>query len=323
LRPLFSIFVLAHYRNEPDDLGRIADAPHHSIRALRLKKSGKIVAAVQLAEEGNIPDDMINELLEGGSIAGNIIPDRLLKHLRIKEFGKGVGWRIVRIAVHIDAQGKGIGSYLLQEVIKEARERGYDWVGAGFGITRELLNYWIKNGFYVLHMSPDRNPVSGEYTTLVIYPISDKWKKLVRRCSSEFTVKFLESLHAVYKDFEVDAAYLMLSTQLRNSDFASRILLTDIQLERLKMYVKGIMTFESVCDAVTLLCKKYALAGFFNRLNEVEGIVVISRVFQGRSWDNIYEELKIGKVKATNILRVAVSKMLKDIYGIEVEPPKP
>ena len=322
LRSIFGIFVLAHYRNEPDDLGRIADAPHHSIRALRLKRSGKIVAAVQLAEEGRIPDDMIKELLRGGSIAGNIIPDRLLKHLRLKEFGKGIGWRIVRIAVHIDAQGKGIGSYLLQEVIKEAKERGYDWVGAGFGITKELLNFWVKNGFYVLHLSPDRNPVSGEYTTLVIYPLSDKWKKLVEVSLKEFTVKFIESLHAVYRDFEADAAYLMFSKLLKNIDYSESIELSEIQLERLKMYVSGIMTFESVCDAVTLLSKKYFLKGLANKLEEVEGLITIMRVFQGRSWDDIYEELKIGKVKATNLLRVAVSKMLKDIYGIEVEPPK-
>ena len=322
LRSVFSIFVLAHYRNEPDDLGRIADAPHHSVRALRLKKSGKIVAAVQLAEEGNIPDDIIDELLRGGSIAGNIIPDRLLKHLRIKEFGKGLGWRIVRIAVHIDAQDRGIGSYILNEVIKEAKERGYDWVGAGFGVTKELLNFWIKNGFKVLHMSPDRNPVSGEYTTLVVYPISSKWRKLVERGSEEFAVKFIESLHAVYWDFEVDAAYLMFTKQLKNERYAESIELSDIQLERLKIYVPGIMTFESVCDAVTLLTKKYFLKGLASKLTPVEGMVVIARVLQGRLWDVIYEEIKVGKNKATNILRVAVSKMLRDLYGIEVEPPQ-
>ena len=322
LRSIFSIFVLAHYRNEPDDLGRIADAPHHSIRALRLRKSGKIVAAVQLAEEGRIPDDMIKELLRGGSIAGNIIPDRLLKHLRLKEFGKGIGWRIVRIAVHIDAQGRGIGSYLLREIIKEAKEKGYDWVGAGFGITKELLNFWVKNGFYVLHLSPDRNPVSGEYTTLVLYPLSEKWRKLVDVSLKEFTVKFVESLHAVYRDFEADAAYLMFSRLLRNMDYSDSIELSEIQLERLKMYVSGIMTFESVCDAVTLLSKKYFLKGLASRLKEIEGLITIMRVFQGRSWDDIYEELKVSKVKATNLLRVAVSKMLKDMYNVEVEPPK-
>ncbi|MCC6014685.1 MAG: GNAT family N-acetyltransferase, partial [Desulfurococcaceae archaeon] len=53
LRQLFGIYVLAHYRNEPDDLGMIADAPHHSVRAAILR-NGKVVGAVQLAEEGGL-----------------------------------------------------------------------------------------------------------------------------------------------------------------------------------------------------------------------------------------------------------------------------
>ncbi|MCD6428835.1 MAG: tRNA(Met) cytidine acetyltransferase [Desulfurococcales archaeon] len=322
LRSLFGIYVLAHYRNEPDDLARIADAPHHSIRALKLKKSGKIVAAVQLAEEGRIPDNLIDELLVGGKIPGNIIPDRLLKHLRVREFGRGIGWRIVRIAVHIDVQGKGIGSYLLKKIIEEAVERGYDWVGAGFGVSKELVNFWLKNGFSVLHISPDRNPVSGEYTALVIYPLSRKWRKLVELGNNEFSVKFIESLHAVYYDFEPDTAYTMIKRQLRNEEYASKIDLTPIQLERLKVYVSGIMTFESVCDAVSLLLKKYILMGLGSELSEEEGIVTVARVLQGWSWDKIFEEYRIGKVRATNMLRQIVSKMLERIYSIHVKPPE-
>ncbi|RLG81404.1 MAG: tRNA(Met) cytidine acetyltransferase [Thermoprotei archaeon] len=313
LRPLFGIFVLAHYRNEPDDLGRIADAPHHSIRALRLRGTGKVVAVAQLAEEGGIPDDIIEELLKGGNIPGNIIPDRLLKHLRNREYGRGVGWRVVRIAVHINAQGMGIGSYFLERIVSEASERGYDWVGAGFGVTTELLNFWLKNGFRVLHVSPDRNPVSGEYTALVIRPLSRQWTQLVEEGSKEFTIKLLESLHAVYRDFEPDALKLMFCKQLRNNEFAERIVLTSTQLERLKTYIEGVMTFESVCDAVTLLTKKFILTGNTCKLGDTEGIIVFSRVLQGRTWDEIYEDFRIGKVKATNILREVVTKMLDSV----------
>jgi len=322
LRSLFGIYVLAHYRNEPDDLARIADAPHHSIRALKLKKSGKIVAAVQLAEEGRIPDGLINELLVGGKIPGNIIPDRLLKHLRLREFGRGLGWRIVRIAVHTDVQGRGIGSFLLKKIIEEAKERGYDWVGAGFGVSKELINFWLKNGFMVLHISPDRNPVSGEYTALVLHPLSSKWRELTKIGNNEFSVKLIESLHAVYYDFEPDTIYMMARKQLRNEDYAAKIDLSPTQIERLKVYVTGIMTFESVCDAVSMLSKKFLLMGLGGSLSEEEGIVTIARVLQGWGWDKIFEEYRIGKVRATNILRRAVSKMLESVYFVQVKPPE-
>ncbi|MEM4033368.1 MAG: GNAT family N-acetyltransferase, partial [Sulfolobales archaeon] len=316
LRSLFGIYVLAHYRNEPDDLGMLADAPHHYIRIVRLR-SGKIVAAAQLAEEGGIPDEYIDELLYGGKIAGNIIPDRLLKHLRRREFGKGLGWRVVRIAVHPQLQGRGIGSFLIKEIIEEARERGYDWVGSGFGINRELLNFWLKNGFKVLHLSPDRNPVSGEYTSLVIYPLSSKWVELVNQCLEEFIVKFVESLHDVYRDFEPDVAYLL----LRQASIITRnysLSLTQTQLERLKMYVRGVMTYETVCDAVVMATKKLIYEGKLNCLDESESVLLISKVLQGLPWQSVAEVLRSSKLKVAEALRGVVAKVIEVLYGLKV-----
>ncbi len=79
LRQFFGIYVQAHYRNEPDDLGMMMDAPHHFIRALTLS-NGKIVVSVELAEEGGISDDLIDMVVRGLKLPGNIIPDRLIKY---------------------------------------------------------------------------------------------------------------------------------------------------------------------------------------------------------------------------------------------------
>lgn len=315
LRSLFGIYVLAHYRNEPDDLGRIADAPHHSIRAIKIRKTGKIVAAAQLAEEGGLPDDIIDELLMGGKIPGNIIPDRLLKHLRIRDFGKGVGWRIVRIAVHISVQGKGIGSFLLQKLVEEAKRRNYSWIGAGFGVSKELMNFWMKNEFLPVHMSPDRNQVSGEYTSLVIKPLTKEWEQLIDRGVKEFSIKLVESLHSVYWDFEPDTVYLMFTNGLGWPEYAERFTLSDVQMDRLHVYVQGIMTYESVADAVTIVVKKALLDGRIKELDELEASVAIARTLQGRLWDHIYEDLRVGKAKATSIMRKVVSKLC----GIPIE----
>ncbi len=309
LASLFGIFVLAHYRNEPDDLGRIADAPHHSIRAVRLRKNGKIVAAAQLAEEGNIPEDIIDELIAGGKIPGNIIPDRLLKHFRVRDFGQGAGWRVVRIATHLEVQGMGIGSYLLGEIVKEAVNRGYSWVGAGFGVTRELLNFWVKNGFIPVHFSPDRNRISGEYTSIVIRPITERWKNLVKLAAGEFSIKLAESLHSVYWDLEPDIVYHLFKTALGNVTYANNFKLTDIQRRRLDAYLKGIMTYESVADAVNIAIKKALLSGKFKELEEKEAVVGIARALQGRLWDAIFDELHISKGRAISALRRLVQKI--------------
>ncbi|MEM4664706.1 MAG: GNAT family N-acetyltransferase, partial [Sulfolobales archaeon] len=310
LRQLFGIYVLAHYRNEPDDLGMIADAPHHAVRAMVLK-NGKVVAAAQLAEEGGLTSEYIDELLKGGKISGNIIPDRLLKHLRRRIFGEGVGWRVVRIAVHIDAQGMGIGSEFIKSILSEAKSRGYDWVGAGFGVTYELLNFWLKNGFKVLHLSPERNPVSGEYTALVIHPLTEAWRKVVEDSLEDFIVKFVESLPAVYRDFEADAAYLILSSLEKPLEISKVIDLRDTQLERLSLYISAVFTLEVVFDSAILAVKKLVYEGKLSRVGQRSGQILIAKVLQGRPWENICEEFGIGKAAAATAVRESLAKALE------------
>jgi len=306
LRSLFGIYVLAHYRNEPDDLGRLADAPHHSMRAVRIKSSGKIVGAAQLAEEGGLSDELINELLVGGKIPGNIIPDRLLKYFRIRELGKGIGWRIVRIAVHIDVQGMGIGSFLLNEIVNEAVRRGYSWVGAGFGLSRELLNFWLKNNFKLLHLSPDRNPISGEYTALVVRPLNSEWVSLIDTCAKDFTIRLIGSLHTVYRDLESDVTYLILKSGINYPELSERFELTEAQKERLKLYLEGLMTYESAADAVNFAVLKSVVEGKLNVLTPLEGQVCVARCLKGLSWEEITQELNYPSSKAVVVLRKAL-----------------
>ncbi|MEM1702774.1 MAG: GNAT family N-acetyltransferase, partial [Zestosphaera sp.] len=309
LRSLFGIYVLAHYRNEPDDLGRLADAPHHSMRAVRIRSSGKIVGVAQLAEEGGLSDDLIDELLVGGKIPGNIIPDRLLKYFRLRELGRGVGWRIVRIAVHIDVQGMGIGSFLLNEVINEAIKRGYSWVGAGFGLSKELLSFWLKNGFKLLHLSPDRNPVSGEYTALVVKPLNSEWVSLIDSCVKDFMVRLIGSLHSVYRDLESDVIYLVFKSGVNCPELSERFRLTEAQKERLKLYLEGLMTYESVADAVNFSVLKSVFEGKISVLTPLEGQTCIARCLKGLNWEELSQELNYPPSKATSILRKAVEKL--------------
>ena len=315
LRAFFGIYVLAHYRNEPDDLGMMADAPHHTIRAI-MTPSGKIVCSLQLAEEGPIPDDYIDDLLKGGRIPGNIIPDRVLKHVRIREFGKTIGWRIVRIATHPDVMGKGIGSFALKQVIREAKEKGYDWVGAGFGVTEKLLRFWLKNNFIPVHMSPDRNPVSGEFTILVIHPLNDSVKEMVDVANKVFKVKLLNSLHDTYRGLETDVALIILKTG-EPIDPAYAPKLDAIRWDRLRVYAYGPMTFEAACDVMNEIAKAYFICYpyFKANLSNLEQYIMVSRILQAKPWDEVASEIGKRSSFVMNKLKEIASKVAKEYSG--------
>jgi len=294
LKQLFGIYVLAHYRNEPDDLGMLADAPHHIVRAVRTR-SGKIVCALQIAYEGRINRDTAMELLRGGKIPGNIIPDRFLKHLRYKDFSETLGWRIVRIATHPEVQRRGIGSWALEKLIEEARQKKLDWVASGFGVNEELLRFWIKNGFVPVHISPDRNPVSGEYTLLVIKPLNSNVEKYVIKANKEFRLKLIDSLAINYRDLEVEVAYLLLASGEPILDKMPGVFFTPVQLDRLWVYCTGPMTFEAAADIMHRIAKIHWLLPLDKRppLKKVKEYLLIGKALEGKSWDELEKELRV------------------------------
>ncbi|ADV64558.1 tRNA(Met) cytidine acetyltransferase TmcA [Desulfurococcus mucosus] len=306
LRQLFGIYVLAHYRNEPDDLGMIADAPHHTVRAVKTS-SGRIVCAVQIAREGPIDDETALELLKGSKIPGNIIPDRFLKHLRYMDFAKTTGWRIVRIATHPAVQGKGIGSWVLGKIKEEAAELGLDWVGSGFGVNEQLLRFWVKNGYVPVHISPDRNPVSGEYTVLVIQPISEVALKLVEKARGEFKLKMLNSIPVNYREMEPEIALMFLDSEPYVYREKPLHLFTPVTLDRLWTYCQGPMTFEAAADIMFKLARIHWLISPESRpkLTRLQEVVLLAKALQGLTWDELH-----------GVTRVPVKELQKEGHEI-------
>ena len=259
LRSFVGIYVLAHYRNKPSDVALLADAPHHEARVLRLS-NGKIVTAVQIAKEGGIPKKVINKMAQGYKPRGNIIPDMMVKHHYAKEFARLKGYRVVRIATHPDAMDMGLGSKALESLIHEAQKKGYDWVGSSFGASEELIRFWVRNGFAPVHLSPARNPVSGEYTAIVIKPISERAKRIVKKANGEFRIRLLEWLGDTHRDLEPEIARWLFESPFEEGvDY--QIFLTDVQKKRLDAFTGKILTYDTVLDAVKPIVKLYFLDG--------------------------------------------------------------
>jgi len=314
LREFFGIYIMAHYRNNPNDLGMMMDAPHHMVRALRLR-TGKIVVSLELAEEGPLDEELAKESSRGAWIMGNIIPDRLIKHYKLVDFGKFKGIRIVRIATHPELWGRGLGSRALQEVEREARERGYDWVGAGFGVTYELLNFWLKNGYVPVHLSPDRNPVSGEYSILVVKPLREEVARYIEVIAREFKRRLLYSLAEPYHDLSPKVVRALL-----HATPASKVTphLTVYQVGRLVSYAWGDMTLENCMDCMGELARAYFMGGY-GFLSEEQELLLITKVLQAKSWKVACSELNIPPPRAMDELRAAARAMCEKFYGIKSE----
>ncbi|WP_457620477.1 tRNA(Met) cytidine acetyltransferase TmcA [Methanopyrus sp.] len=288
LRQFIGIYVMAHYRNRPSDVMVLADAPHHEAYALKTE-TGKIVTALQVAREGTIPRDVITKMRRGYRPPGNVIPDLMVQHHDALDFPRMKGFRIVRIATHPDVMRHGLGSRALKELAKVAEKKDYDWIGTGFGANEELTRFWLRNGFVPVHISPNRNPVSGEYSVAVIRPISEEAEEIINRANFEFRIKLADWLGETHRDLEPEVARLLFEPM---SSLRYRPVLTEGQLRRLKKYADMIHTYEIAADAVRELAKAYFLdTGDRPELSEEEELLLITKCLQRWKWSDVADFL--------------------------------
>ena len=210
LREGFGLLVLAHYRTEPDDFARMLDAPNLAVRALLV--DGHVVCVALLAEEGGLDPTIRREMYEGERIPGNMVPDLLTAQLRDEDAATTRGLRVVRIATHPAVRSLGLGSALLASVHEEAAARGLDWVGTGFGATPGLLRFWDKNDYTTVHLSTNRNETSGEYSTLMIHPLTDDGERLRDRHVGRFADRVAAILSDPLRDADPDMVRAALRT---------------------------------------------------------------------------------------------------------------
>lgn len=118
LQKLMGLYTSAHYKNTPNDLQMLSDAPAHSCFVLLSPSAEKdtdslpdILAVVQVALEGKISRKAVEaQLARGHRSAGDLIPWTVSQQFSDSKFAQLSGARIVRIAVHPSVQSMGYGS---------------------------------------------------------------------------------------------------------------------------------------------------------------------------------------------------------------------
>lgn len=128
LQRLVALYVSSHYKNSPNDLQMMSDAPAHHLFCLlgpvnpNRKTLPEILVIIQVCLEGELSAASVSEGLgRGKRAAGDLIPWTLAQQYQDNNFPKLSGARIVRIAVHPDYQGMKYGSKAI-ELLKQYYE---------------------------------------------------------------------------------------------------------------------------------------------------------------------------------------------------------
>ncbi|XP_024376533.1 RNA cytidine acetyltransferase 1 isoform X2 [Physcomitrium patens] len=118
LQRMMALYVASHYKNTPNDLQLMSDAPAHHLFVLlgpvddTQNRMPDILCVLQVCLEGEISkQSALRSLSEGNLPNGDMIPWTISQQFQDPEFPSLSGARIVRIAVHPSLIRAGYGSH--------------------------------------------------------------------------------------------------------------------------------------------------------------------------------------------------------------------
>ncbi|KAF1813674.1 N-acetyltransferase [Eremomyces bilateralis CBS 781.70] len=124
LQQMMALYVASHYKNSPNDLQLMSDAPAHQLFVLvppideSSSRLPEPLCVVQVALEGQISrESVLNSLSRGQRAGGDLIPWLVSQQFQDEEFASLSGARVVRIATNPEYTNMGYGSRALQLLV--------------------------------------------------------------------------------------------------------------------------------------------------------------------------------------------------------------
>lgn len=121
LQQVVSLCVASHYKNSPNDLQMLSDAPAHHLFVLLppvepdARALPQVLCVLQVCYEGGISRASVSDNFARGRRAhGDLIPWTVSQQFQDEEFAGLAGARIVRIATHPEYQRMGYGLRALE-----------------------------------------------------------------------------------------------------------------------------------------------------------------------------------------------------------------
>ena len=212
LSQLFGLLVLAHYRTAPSDLRNLLDGPNLEIVVLRHQQ--QVLACALVANEGGLDEELSQQVYLGRRrLRGNLLPQSLSVHAGIASAATLQAARVMRIAVHPAIQRKGLGSKLVDAVMARAKEQGMDYMGASFGASPELLDFWSRQGCLPVRIGLKREASSGTHAAMVMRPTSPAGEKLFAEARQRLSTQLPLLLSEPLCELEAELVERLLQAQ--------------------------------------------------------------------------------------------------------------
>jgi tRNA(Met) cytidine acetyltransferase len=308
LSELFGLLVQAHYRTRPLDLRHLLDGPNLSVYTMRA--AGHVAATALVAAEGGF-DEATAGAIRAGRVRphGHLLPETLAAHQGLGQAPLLRCGRIMRVAVHPALQRRGLGSRLIGEIAAGLEHQGYDYVGASFGASAGLLQFWQTLGWLPVRLSIQKSATSGAHSAVFLRSSSASGAALVTAARERFFAQFPHQLCDSLRELDPELVVGLLR-QAEGEHYLP--LLNDADREALHAFAfEQRLTEVAIGSLWRMALRALMLGRVSGRLDATETAILVMRVLQNHSWSVCAGSLGLtGRRQALACLRRAVRKLL-------------
>ncbi|MFG0607328.1 GNAT family N-acetyltransferase [Vibrio mimicus] len=296
LAQVFALLVNAHYQTSPNDLFSLLG--DETMRLFTAYQGEVCVGCVLAVREGALDEGLIEAIQLGTRRPkGNLAPVTLANQLGITEAARQSCYRILRIAVHPDCQRQGVGSQLLEHFIEQ---HPADYYATSFGVSDDLLPFWLNNRFVPVKFGSHRDQASGCYSLLMVHQNSLAW---LAQAQQQFGVHWVFELSDSLRELEPEIIQLLLPYGISSPNSPR----CQVLVER---YAQGGANYESVAVWLFGWLWEYAVSA-----NELISPLLISKILQRKSWAECAEQFQFtGKRQVESALRTDILALLGDLH---------
>lgn len=209
LEKLFGLLVQSHYRTSPNDLRQLLDGPGTALRVIEQKNEPQAVLVTR--EEGGFDPVLADQVARGERRPqGHLLAQSLATHAGSRDALTARWRRVARIATHPERRRQGLGKFLLEDDIADAKRQGIALYGATFGAEASLLRFWLAQGFTPVRLGVTRETATGEYAVMVAKALNAEGQAVLKELNERFQAALIGLLAFELKALPADVLVLLL-----------------------------------------------------------------------------------------------------------------
>ncbi|WP_164887344.1 tRNA(Met) cytidine acetyltransferase TmcA [Hahella sp. KA22] len=274
LSEIFQLLTLAHYRTTPDDLRTLLDSPGLEVFVSTIQ--GRVLGAVLLSHERPFDEPPLIDAIWRGTRRprGHLLQQLFAQQMGVREALRCPMARVIRIAVHPERQGCGVGLWMLRALKKILEQTDCCLIGASFGVSDSLLQFWEHAGYRLLRLGGKRDHVAGAYAACVAMSLDSEGETLISQAHDRFVRRSAFDSHYVF------AAEPWILPRLPSQ---AQEALQAGEIELLQLFVEGSRPYENVEDLLLILSARADLT----HLEEKAAALWLAKVQQQQDWSEV------------------------------------